>query len=174
MEFMYFLESLSYNDSFKILCIVIALDTVFGILRSIKEKKVNSTIGIDGIIRKVGMLFSVIFLLAIDNIIQFNLIGFIPETIRTTLKWERVGFNELFNLLFIMFEILSVFKNMIFCRLPIPYKLQKYLEKALKEFTGELSTQKINYEKVVNDIAESTVEKIYNDTDSIKKEGEKE
>ena len=39
MEFMNFLESLSYNDSFKILCIVIALDTVFRNTKKYKGKE---------------------------------------------------------------------------------------------------------------------------------------
>ena len=43
--------------------------------------------------------------------------------------------------LFIVFEILSVFKNMIKCKLPIPKKFQKKLEEIFKEFTGEMDTK---------------------------------
>ena len=71
---MEFLNYLINNDGFKILCIVIVLDTIFGILRAIKEKSVNSCIGIDGIIRKVGMLISIVFLTLIDIIINIDLI----------------------------------------------------------------------------------------------------
>ena len=46
---------------FKVLIIVIIMDIVFGVLRAIREKKINSTVGIDGMIRKTGMLLSVIF-----------------------------------------------------------------------------------------------------------------
>ena len=49
----------------------------------IKEKKINSCIGIDGIIRKIGMLIAILFLMIIDNIINLDLIGFIPEEIKT-------------------------------------------------------------------------------------------
>ena len=63
-----FIQSLLSNTTLKVLIIVIVLDTIFGILRAIKEKSLNSTIGIDGIIRKVGMLIAVTFLLAIDTI----------------------------------------------------------------------------------------------------------
>lgn len=48
-----FIQSLVDNKEFKVLIIVIALDTIFGILRALKQRKVNSSIGIDGIIRKV-------------------------------------------------------------------------------------------------------------------------
>lgn len=130
--------SLLNNDGMKILIVVIVLDLILGILRAIREKSINSCIGIDGMIRKVGMLIVVIFLIIIDRIINLDLIGFIPETIKETLKLGHVGISSLFNLLFIIFEILSIFKNMILCKLPIPKKLQVYLENIMKEFTGEL------------------------------------
>lgn len=130
--------SLLNNDGMKVLIIVIVLDLILGILRAIREKSINSTIGIDGMIRKFGMLIVIIFLTIIDSIINLNLIGFIPDTIRETLKLGEVGIGNLFNILFIIFEILSIFKNMIKCKLPIPKKLQEFLENAMKEFTGEI------------------------------------
>ena len=133
-----YLSVLINNDSFKILSIVITLDSIFGILRAIKERNINSCIGIDGIIRKVGMFISVIFLMLIDNIINLDLIGFIPEEIKNILSFGKVGIADLFMILFIVFEILSIFKNMILCKLPIPKKLQIFLENVMKEFTGEI------------------------------------
>lgn len=126
------------NDGMKVLIVVIVLDLILGILRAIREKSINSCIGIDGMIRKFGMLIVVVFLIMIDAIIHLDLIGFIPETIRETLKLGKVGISSLFNILFIIFEILSIFKNMILCKLPIPKKLQVYLENVMKEFTGEI------------------------------------
>ena len=135
---MNFLYSLINNDGVKLLIIVIVLDTIFGILRAIKEKSLNSCIGIDGIIRKTGMLISIIFLALIDSIVNIDLIGFIPENVKNVLQFGKVGISDIFNLLFIIFEILSIFKNMILCKLPIPKKLQIYLEDIMKEFTGEI------------------------------------
>ena len=126
------------NDGMKVLIVVIVLDLILGILRAIREKTINSCIGIDGMIRKVGMLIVIVFLTIIDSIIHFDLIGFIPETIKEILKLGKVGISSLFNILFIIFEILSIFKNMILCKLPIPKKLQIYLEDIMKEFTGEI------------------------------------
>ena len=133
-----YLSILINSDGLKILGIVIVLDTIFGILRAIKEKSLNSCIGIDGIIRKVGMLISIIFLMAIDTIIHLDLIGFIPDSIKEICNFGQVGIADLFMILFIAFEILSIFKNMILCKLPIPKKLQQFLENAMKEFTGEI------------------------------------
>ena len=130
--------SLLNNDGMKVLIVVIVLDLILGILRALRERTVNSCIGIDGMIRKVGMLIVVVFLTIIDYIIHFDLIGFIPETIKEILKLGKVGISSLFNILFIIFEILSIFKNMIKCKLPISKKLQVYLENVMKEFTGEI------------------------------------
>ena len=130
--------SLLNNDGMKVLIVVIVLDLILGILRAIREKSINSCIGIDGMIRKFGMLIIVVFLTLIDSIIHLDLIGFIPESIRTTLKLGKVGISTVFNLLFVIFEILSIFKNMILCKVPIPKKLQLFLENVMKEFTGEI------------------------------------
>jgi toxin secretion/phage lysis holin len=130
--------SLLNNDGMKVLIVVIVLDLILGILRALRERTVNSCIGIDGMIRKVGMLIVIVFLTIIDSIIHFDLIGFIPATIKEILKLGKVGISSLFNILFIIFEILSIFKNMILCKLPIPKKLQVYLENIMKEFTGEI------------------------------------
>ena len=135
---MEFFKILLCNDGMKVLIIVIVLDLILGILRAIKEKSLNSCIGIDGMIRKFGMLIVIVFLLIIDSIMHFNLIGFIPEMAREYLPIKEIGIAGIFNLLFIIFEILSIFKNMILCKLPIPQKLKSYLEKLMKEFTGEI------------------------------------
>lgn len=114
----------------------------YGILRAIKEKKINSCIGIDGIIRKVAMLISIVILSLIDKIIKIDLIGFIPEIIKTTLNLGQVGISTLFIILFVLFEILSILKNMVLCKLPIPKKLQSQFENIMKEFTNEIKEGK--------------------------------
>lgn len=131
-------NNLMKNNMFKVLIIVIVMDIVFGVLRAIREKKINSTVGIDGMIRKTGMLLSVIFTSMIDVVISLNLIGFIPEDVKGALKLDYVGFNEMFILLYVIFEFLSISKNMVLCKLPIPSKWQKTLENFFKKFTGEL------------------------------------
>lgn len=135
---MEFLKMLINNDLFRVLCIVISLDTVFGILRALKQRKINSCIGIDGIIRKVGMLISIVFLSLIDYTIHINLIGFIPELVRNALNFKDVGLSSLFIILFIVFETLSIFKNMVLCGLPINKKLQTTFQKIMNDFTGEI------------------------------------
>ena len=131
-------EIMVHNKGVQLLVIFIVLDVIFGILRAIKEAKLNSTIGIDGIIRKVGMIITICFCILVDTIVQVDLIGFIPENIKNVLGLSKIGVSMIFNILYIIFEILSIFKNMYKCKLPLPKKLKTYLEKMLKEFTSEI------------------------------------
>lgn len=113
------------------------------------------------------MLIAVTFLRGIDTIITIDLIGFIPEIIKDYANIGSLGVADLFGLLFIIFEILSIFKNMILCELPIPKKLQKALENIMKEFTNEIHTKDDN----VTVIETSNVNIQTNNTE-IKKESE--
>ena len=144
MDIFYVLaKKLVGSTSLQILCIVIVLDLIFGILRAIKEKSLNSCIGIDGMIRKVGMFITIIVLTIIDELVHIDFIGFIPESAKEILQLDEVGIAYVFNILFVIFEILSIFKNMILCKMPIPIKLQKFLEKIMAEFTGEFDNKQI-------------------------------
>ena len=113
-----FIEAAAHNKIIQLVVLAIVCDTVFGVLRAIKEKKFNSCAGIDGAIRKVGMLISLVFMLAIDVLIKINLIGFIPEQARTYLGLDTVGVAEFFALLYIAYEVVSIFKNMALCGCP--------------------------------------------------------
>lgn len=137
MTFMQFLDMAANNKIIELVVLAIVFDTIFGVLRAIKEKKFNSCAGIDGAIRKVGMLVSLIFMLLVDCVIQINLIGFIPEEIRQYIGVNAVGVAEFFSLLYIAYEITSIFKNMALCGLPVKKVWEKVREFLLK-YTDEL------------------------------------
>lgn len=84
------------------------------------------------------MLVSTIFIKMIDYLIDLDFLAFVPIVVKEYLHFEQFGIGSLFALLFIIFESLSVLKNMVICKLPIPKKLQAWLEKALNEFTTEI------------------------------------
>ena len=129
-------DDLFNNKLIQVLVIFIVLDVIFGILGSIKQHKTNSTIGIDGIIRKIGMLFSIAGCVILDKIVEIDLVFFLPEQIRT--YFGSVGIASLFSIIYCLFETLSIFKNMMRCKIPLPKKLKKYIEKLLEEFTNEV------------------------------------
>lgn len=137
MKIMEFFEAATHNKIMELVILAIVFDTVFGVLRAIKEKQFNSCAGIDGAIRKVAMLISLVFMLATDMLIRVNLIGFIPEAVRGRLGLSSVGVAEFFALLYMAYEIVSIFKNMALCGLPVKKVWQKIRE-FLGKYTDEL------------------------------------
>lgn len=130
------------NIIFYLLIITILLDIFLGSLRALKEKKWNSTVGINGILRKTAMIGSSIFLIIIDSILKIDLLFFIPKEITTTLKLNEVGIFELFGIMFILYEITSILKNMVKCGLPIPKRIKTTIEKLLNNLTSETGGEK--------------------------------
>ena len=139
---------------FKILVFAVLMDTFLGMLRAIKEHKFNSTVGIDGVIRKVAMLFSVIFLMLIDSIIHIDFLFMIPDKYLSYIGLQdRLGICGVFCILFILFEAVSVLKNMSLCGLPIPARIKNWLLKFLGEMTEELP-------EPIAEVVEEEMEKI--------------
>lgn len=134
---------LSSNSFVKILLIAVALDTILGVLRAIKEHKFNSCVGIDGAIRKAGMLLSVCFLMATDVIMHINVLSMVPEEYVQLLGIDKMGICEFFSLLFILYELVSILKNMTLCGLPVPTKIKKWIQKFLDDMTEELPEEAV-------------------------------
>lgn len=136
-----YINLLINNKNIQLLVIFICLDVIFGFLRSIKERKTNSTIGIDGIIRKTGMMITIIVTLVLDKMCNIDLIAFIPSDLKNYLHLGNCGITLLFNSLYIIFEILSIMKNMRKCKIPLPKQLNNFLDKLLSEFTEEIKKE---------------------------------
>ena len=126
------------HSFFIILLYAVLMDTILGVLRAIKEHKFNSCVGIDGAIRKVAMMFSVLFLMVIDSLVQIDFLFMIPEEYLQYIGIERLGVCEIFCILYILYEAVSILKNMTLCGLPIPAKIKRFLQKFLDDMTEEL------------------------------------
>lgn len=137
-----YIDNMTGNPVVKVLIITLLLDVVLGSLRAIKEHSWNSTVGINGMIRKVGMLGSVFLLGMMDLCLAFNLLGFVPEEILAVIKLNKVGVCELFGIMFVLYEFTSVLKNMVLCDIPCPKWLKNKIEKLLKIMTSELDNKK--------------------------------
>ena len=134
---------------FNLLLYAVLLDTVLGVLRAIKEHKFNSCVGIDGAIRKVAMILSVVFLMVIDASVKIDFLFMVPTEYLQYIGLERLGICELFCILFILYEAISILKNMTLCGLPVPAKIKKWIQKFLDDMTDELpeeSTQELKNE----------------------------
>lgn len=123
---------------FQVLVVLVVMDIIFGTLRAVKEKKFNSCVGINGMIRKAGMMISLVCLVYLDDIITFNLIGFIPEGIRQYLPGDSIGVMEFFAAVYIVYEAVSVLKNMALSGLPVG-KIWGKVKDFLSANTGEIA-----------------------------------
>jgi toxin secretion/phage lysis holin len=137
-----YIHGLANNSTIRILIISIVLDVFLGSLRAFKEKKWNSTVGINGMLRKFGMIGSVFFLGLADTCINLDLLFFVPQEIVNALNLQKIGSCELFSLMFILYEITSILKNMVLCDMPIPKGVKNKVEKLLTSMTSELESKK--------------------------------
>ena len=126
------------NIIFYLLVISILLDVFLGSIRAIKERTWNSTVGINGILRKTAMIGSSVFLIVVDSILNIDLLFFIPDEVLNFLHINSVGIFELFGIMFILYESSSILKNMVLCGLPIPSKIKIIIERFLSDMTSEV------------------------------------
>ena len=135
-----FFEALMGNIFVRLLLIAVCADMVFGSLRAAKYRKWNSAVGIDGAIRKAGMLACVLLFTAMDMMMHVDMLSWLPVDLRNTLDAcgvVKMGITELFALLFILYEATSVLKNMLLCGLPVPAGLREKLGAWLSTMTEE-------------------------------------
>lgn len=132
-------DTLAHNTIIQLVVIAVVMDTLFGAGRALKQHKFNSSAGIDGAIRKISMLVSLVFLAVIDRLVHINLIGFIPEEARAYFPQSisTIGLAEFFGLLYLCYEVVSILKNMALCGLPVK-KLWEAVRKFLGKYTEEL------------------------------------
>lgn len=139
-----FLNLLASNLFVKLVIIAIILDSFLGAGRAVKEKKFNSCIGIDGVIRKVCMIGCIVFLMLVDVCTNFNFLFMLPQQYIDFLGIEKLGICEFFSILFLLYETVSVLKNMVLCGLPVPIRIREYVEKLLNNMTNELEYKEEN------------------------------
>ena len=139
-ELMEFLLEMAENPFLRAVALAVVFDTIMGVLRAVKERKFNSCIGINGAIRKVGMVLSIIFLRLADAVIGINLIGFLPKEMWAAICMDaplHLGMAEFFAILFVAYEIVSILKNMTLAGLPVKGLWLK-IKTVLSKYTTEL------------------------------------
>lgn len=139
------IEMLTSHSIIRAMILFIVADIFFGTLRAIKQHCFNSSVGINGAIRKVGMIASMVFLVAFDSALKIDATKLIPSEVIEFLGMTNCGLTELFGLLFVAYEIVSVLKNMTLSGLPVNslwIKAYKFLSK----WTDELPSTPIEEE----------------------------
>lgn len=123
-----------------LLFVAVCADMVFGTLRAAKYRCWNSAVGIDGAIRKAGMVASVLLFTIMDMLLQVDLLSWLPAEVRNVMDAMgvvKMGITELFCLLFILYEATSVLKNMLLCGIPVPAGIREKLAVWLDSMTDE-------------------------------------
>ena len=133
-----FLKELMDNLWLQAAALWIVFDTIMGCCRAATQHEFNSSFGINGGIRKAGMLISLVFLMSFDVLSGFNILKFIPEGYREIWGSPKIGTGEFFAALYFANESISILKNMYILGIPMPAWMKTRLEKFLKEMTGEL------------------------------------
>lgn len=119
-----------------LVALMVCADTILGFFRAVKQHKFNSSFGIDGAIRKITMLLTLVFLVLLDAAVHINLIAFVPAEVLTSIGIEVVGTTEFFGILYISYEAVSILKNMTMCGLPV-----KSVESKLRDFLGKYTDE---------------------------------
>lgn len=123
-----------------LLLIAVCADMIFGTLRAAKYRCWNSAVGIDGAIRKAGMVASVLMFTLMDMLLRVDLLSWLPAEVRNVMDAVgvvKMGITELFCLLFILYEATSVLKNMLLCGIPVPAGIREKLAVWLDSMTDE-------------------------------------
>ena len=115
-----------------ILLAAIIMDIICGVLRAAKQKVLNSTIGNGGLIQKGAVILTVIFLMWVDFVLHINVIAWLPQELTKLLNLSHIGLATFFALLFILFELLSIIKNLELIGVKIPKFVKNMLEHTIE------------------------------------------
>ena len=107
------------DTAVKTLLILMVLDYITGICKSIVNKKVNSIIGLKGIIKKVGYLILVALSFLLDGVVG-----------------DTGAIRNLVVYFFVANEGISILENWGAMGLPLPSKILEVLEQLKKENGG--------------------------------------
>ena len=134
------MAAMENNLVVKLLLLAVCADMVFGSGRAIKERHWNSSVGIDGAIRKAGMVASIVLFSMMDMVLSVDLLGWLPVTgkdFMSSLGFVKAGVTELFGILYVLYELTSVLKNMMLCGLPVPAGIRQKIGAWLEIMTDE-------------------------------------
>lgn len=101
-----------FDNLFITLLIFIALDYITGVIKAIYRKKLNSKLGLKGILKKIGYIFIVIIATLFDHLIGDNTMA-----VRTLVIY-----------FFISNEAISILENWAHMGLPLPNKIFQVFE----------------------------------------------
>lgn len=142
-----FLSEAAVNPLVILVAACVVADTIFGMMKALKQHTFNASFGLDGAIRKVVMIVSVLFLMLVDRLIGINVIGLISPEVREAVRIDRIGLGELFCIMYALHEMASILRNWYVFGLPVPKWMESKVEGMLAEMSnsnGQAQAEAVN------------------------------
>lgn len=131
---------MSMNRMFSIIALLVLVDFLTGYVKAYLKCELNSTIGLDGLIRKAMILLSMIVFALLDHLIGFDLVEWLPEGIHTIfleLNITPIGLTQLFGVGMILQESTSIVENLHEIGVPIPKWLAKRISRVRENYLSD-------------------------------------
>ncbi|MGL4338442.1 MAG: phage holin family protein [Turicibacter sp.] len=123
-----------------LMALLVMIDFMTGYTRAYMKRELNSSVGLDGLIRKGMICFAMMGFIVFDYIASFNLISMLPEAVREWLQSSDViqmGLSDIMGIGIILQEMTSILENLHQLGLPLPrfvtYRIQRIKESYLNE-----------------------------------------
>lgn len=115
-----------------IIAILVMVDFITGYVKAYHQCELNSSVGLDGVIRKAMILFSMVVFMLLDGILQFNLISCLPQVALEVMReyeFDKIGLSELLGIGIALQEGTSILENLHELGVPIPKCLAHRIER---------------------------------------------
>lgn len=122
------------------IAVLVLADFMTGYVKAYTKCELNSSIGLDGLIRKAMILFSMLIFMILDGILRLNFISCLPNQILEVIQRfgiEKIGLSELMGMGIILQEGTSILENLHQLGVPIPKFIAQRIEKIRQSYLTE-------------------------------------
>ena len=120
--------------------VLVLSDFMTGYVKAYIKCELNSSIGLDGLIRKAMILFSMLIFMILDSILRLNLISWLPNQMLEVIQRfgvEKMGLSELMGVGIILQEGTSILENLYQLGGSIPKVIAKRIERIRQSYLTE-------------------------------------
>ena len=123
-----------------IVVLLVIVDFFTGYVKAYLKCQLNSSVGLDGLIRKAMILFSMLVFKLLDEMLGFNLLNLLPSEgmlFFCEMGVENVGLMEILGGGVVLQEGTSILENLHELGVPIPTVLARRIERIKVVFLDE-------------------------------------
>lgn len=123
-----------------IVVLLVIVDFFTGYVKAYLKCQLNSSVGLDGLIRKAMILFSMLVFKLLDEMLNFNLLKVFPSeglVLLVEMGVEKVGLMEILGVGVVLQEGTSILENLHELGVPIPKCLARRIERIKDVFFDE-------------------------------------